>query len=307
MLYRFIRAIPFWLAGGSSAVKVAMYGSHELNGTVFESILFTYFASPIQIASLIYVIISIFQKKKDTTIILLSIVLTILTYLASAGKDTIIMVAVLFFGYLLCNHKILIGLFLRTHKKVFSAIIIVLSVVCLLMSISGNFLQTCYFYLCGCIPMSDYALMTLIPDMPKFYGLMTFNGVFRILFQGLSVVGLGSGGMTILNSIFEYYELFQNPIMIAPTQLFNAYTSMFTIFYMDGGNTGVIILSLIFGILSALSQYNALTKPSYHSLGILLYVLMMIWGSMTRINIMFVYYALALLYIYIFFSRTRLN
>lgn len=308
MLFRALRAIPFWLAGGAGAVKVALYGGHgELNGTGLESILFTYFANPIQIAGMIYIIINLFQKKKNKPIIILTVVLTVLKYLASGSKGIVTWVAVLIFGYLLCNPKININRFLKTHKKINFFILTSLTFVCIMMTLKGNILEVAYLYLCGCIPMSDYALTMLVSEMPKFYGLMTFNGLLRIVFQVTSFFGFGRGQIDILNTIFEYYESFQDPIMISPTQKYNAYTSMFTIFYMDGGYTGVILLSFIFGILAALSQYRALAKPSYQSIGILLYVFILIWGSMTRIDFMFVHYAMALVYIYIFFPKNNIK
>lgn len=309
MFFRALRAIPFWLAGGPGAVKVALYGGHgELNGTGIESILFAYLADPMQIACLIYIIISVFQKNKNKSIIILSIVLTILKYIASGGKGIIMMVVILMFGYLLCNPKINIKKFFALHKKLLFTIIATICFVCFMMSLKdGGLFESAYFYLCGCIPMSDHALTMLVSDMPKFYGLMTFNGLLRIVFQVTSFFGFGRGQIELLNTIFEYYETFQDPIMVSPTQKFNAYTSMFTIFFMDYGYMGVIVLSLVFGILAALSQYRALAKPSYQSIGILLYVFIMIWGSMTRINVMFVHYAMALVFIFIFFPKSNLN
>lgn len=306
MTLRAIKAIPLWVSGGASLLKATLYRGSELQGGIIETILYTYLALPMQIASSIYMIIMLFQKKRDGAIILLSLILTILFYVSTANKFIISQFIFLSIGYLLCMTRFSFIEILKKYKKVVFGIICIALIIIIIISIHSDFFQDSYTYLCGCIPMSDNALNT-ITSYPHLNGLITFNGFIRLLNSLFIFTGYGGIIGTLINSAFEFRQLFEETSLIGPGIQYNAYISMFSDFYMDGGMTGVITLSFAFGYISAIVKNKAFKKPSFLSVGILLFIILLIWASMIRIDIMMIYNVIALIIIIVLFPRISLN
>lgn len=305
MVYRALRAIPLWVYGGAGAVKTELFRGDDLKGGGIENILYVYIMSPIQIASLIYVVISIFQKKIDKRITFLCILLSILFYIATASKLVVSQFALMFFSYIVCIPSNSIYQLLKKYKSYLIIAVVIISAVVFLLSLKGDLFRSIYFYLCGCIPMSDMALST-ITSYPHFYGLITFNGIIRLIFAVPNFIGLGGSAATLIDYAFLFRQTFEKTTIVAPGQEFNSFISMFVDFYIDGGIWGVILLSFFFGGVSAKIKNMAFSKPSFFSIGLLLYVVYIIWTSMARIDIMMIYNVMALVMICLFFPKNSI-
>lgn len=306
MTYRALRAIPFWIFGGGGAVKTELFRGDELKGGAIENILYVYIMSPIQIASMIYVIISIFQNNKDKVVTSLCVVLTILFYIATASKLVVSQFLLMFLSYIICIPSNSIFKLLKKYKSYFLIAVLIGSVVVFLLSLKGELYRSVYFYLCGCIPMSDIALQT-ISSYPHFYGLITFNGIIRFFFAIPNFVGLGESVSALIDYAFLFRQMFEQTTLVAPGEEYNSFISMFFDFYIDGGLWGVLLLSSFFGAISAKVKNLAFSKPSYFSIGLLLYVVYILWTSMARIDIMMIYNVMALVMICGLFPKNSIN
>jgi len=307
LFLRSFRAIPLWLSGGVAAVKLSLFGGgDELNGSSLEDIAYAYFAMPMQITAAIYMVICLFLKKNDKLIISLSLFLMLLMYVASATKFILSQFIFLSVGYLLCVGGLSFKNIIQKYKKIIFVCSLIGVFLVVLLSMKDDFLVSVYTYICGCIPMADITLIA-IKNSPKYMGLVTFNGLLRVFFQITALLGIGGVVLVLLNTVFVFTQQTQATTLIGPGVEYNAYVSMFTNFYMDGGLPAVIILSTLFGVLSAMSMNHVYNKPSFLSVGLLLYVILMIFGSMIRIDFMMVYNTMALIFVYLLFPRDSIS
>lgn len=78
--------------------------------------------------------------------------------------------------------------------------------------------------------------------------------------------GLISGVRTALDFVFNYMLQFEETILISPSIKYNAFISMFSYFYIDGGLIGVALLSCVFWFVSSYINQKANDAPTYKNL-----------------------------------------
>lgn len=295
-IWKSILAIPSWLSGGQGELKsdIIMEGTLLLGG--FWDVLFTYVAKPIHITLVIYCVVLIFQKKKDPLIFTLTLLVLFFGFLSSASRFSLLEIVEAFFAFWF----LFSGLSFKTLLNRFKGMSLFLGATVLIifffMLENGSLGSGFYVYLCGCIPCSDINLDRL--DMGYLYGLVTLNGVIRVVLQIPKMLGLVGGVWPVLDTIFEYMIRFEETTYIADDVRYNAFVSMFTYFYADGGLTGVIIFSLLTGALFSFINKRATTNPTYQSCGLAMYVVILISVTMVRAQTFLVPPVMTMVWIY---------
>lgn len=305
LVQKAILAIPIWLSGGVGDLKSDIIENNVLGLNFISEIIYTFVARPLIIVFVIYSVILLLQRQKEKSIFFLTFLMILLGYICTGSKFMIVEVITMSLTYIFIFSYNSFFSIVRRNGKLFVIILIIFGALYFLLSAKGEGLnQSLYSYLCGCIPCSDNALDS-IKRQPPFWGIATFNGFLRIISLPLSLIGLQEL-KSILDLVFFYMLKFEETIMISPTIEYNAFISLFSYFYADGGLLGVVLISFLFGNISNRICSNAIYRPTYMNVSLLLFTSLLIYTSMVRANTFMVYYALPYLYIYYLIPRKPL-
>lgn len=305
LVQKAILAIPIWLSGGVGDLKSDIIENNVLGLNFISEIIYTFVARPLIIVFVIYSVMLLLQRQKEKSIFFLTFLMILLGYICTGSKFMIVEVITMSLTYIFIFSYNSFFSIVRRNGKLFVIILIIFGALYFLLSAKGEGLnQSLYSYLCGCIPCSDNALDS-IKRQPPFWGIATFNGFLRIISLPLSLIGLQEL-KSILDLVFFYMLKFEETIMISPTIEYNAFISLFSYFYADGGLWGVVLISFLFGNISNRICSNAIYSPTYMNVSLLLFTSLLIYTSMVRANTFMVYYALPYLYIYYLIPRKPL-
>lgn len=311
-IFRAIHTIPFW-AGGVSAVKQANAEGY-INNSSWINILYTFFASPIEILSVFVIAIDFFfERSKFSKIqMLMTLLMLVFGYIASGSKFLLFVPVVAFFIVFFVyrqdkksqmNREIFSKIPL--WKKTFISMIFILIAVFLIYMLSkkyGGWIESVYMYLVGCIPCGDHAITDML-NGEHYYGMVSLNGVFRVISQILALVGIKAPYTLVMNDAYDSMLVYERAIKISPSVSYNAFISTFSYFYKDGGIWGVLIGSLIFGRMSYLAYRHLVREKSTYRLLVYLFVCYIIMFSIVRMQLFLAPTVMILVYIIIFFRR----
>lgn len=302
-----ILAIPYWLAGGAGDVKRAILMEDALNAGSLLEILYTFVCKPIQIIMVIYAVVIIMGGLKQKYIVYLALGLTIFGYLCSGSKFAIVEVVIMTFAYFWLFTKLNFKALIKRYKALVAGVFLIMILISILLSMKGEgFGQSFYSYLCGCMPCSDNAINYLLYDK-DFYGLFSFNGALRALNLIPRYLGIGPDFKFVLDLVWEEIIRFESPTYIASDIRYNAFVSMFTFFYADGGYWGVFLLSMLFGVSCSLSLRYAYKNPNVRSCSIVLFLALLICQSMVRFQLAYAPNAMALIYIMVLLPKHKIK
>lgn len=311
---RAINTIPFWSIGVSAVKSANVEG--DISYTFFESILYTFFASPIELLSVFIVAIDFFFKRGFFANIqlILTILMLLFGYISSGSKFLLLMPIIIFgvvgFTYRYENKQRTDSQLKKSKKLQFwkkillilFAFVISAFLIYMLSSKYSGWMESLYMYLVGCIPCSAHA----IEDMSNgqyYYGMVSLNGLFRVISQIFAFIGIRLPYVSIMNEAYNSMLLYERAIYISPTVTYNAFISMFSYFYKDGGVLGVSIGSFVFGRVSYLGYRKLIIEKSVYSLLLYLYICYLIFFSIVRIQLYLAPATMLLIYIILVFRR----
>ena len=133
------------------------------------------------------------------------------------------------------------------------------------------------------------------------------NGVLRVILQIPKLLGLIPGVWDILDSVYEFMMKFEETTYISDDIKYNAFISMFSYFYIDGGVFGVFLFSTLFGWLCSLLSKRAINAPTYQSCGLLLYTAILISNSMVRAQSFLVPPVMSMVLVYLLLPTTSIK
>lgn len=305
---RSMLALPYWLMGegGVGQLKAAIV-QQELSTGNLDNMIAGFIARPMQVIMVNYAIISYFEKKKDTLVITMAILLTLAGYICSGSKFSISQVITVALVYAFLYGHNLKDIFFN-HKFLWLSVTGILVFVAFMMSLKdASMWYEFYIYACGCVPLSDQALAVIDKSTPAM-GLATFNGVVRVLnILPSYFLGLGSELKGIIDYYFNFMFQFEEPTYIGRNTGYNAFVSIFSYFYADGRMLGVAFLSFLFGWCCSKSFTYSLKKPSVCSISIVLLLCVFISQSMVRIKTFYAPDVMALLLVIFLFPRNSIQ
>ena len=301
---RAYKAITYWISGGIGELKSAIIMDQALSISLFWDIVFTYIARPMQYVVAIYFIELLLTKTRDKIVKLVAFCIIILYFVASGSKFSLAEYVIFMFAYFLYfppeKNTQLSSIYKKGMRFALFMIIIIIGAMTL--SSDNDVLGSLYCYLCGCLPHSDQALekFTLLPP---FLGGVSFNGFLTLIKTPLAIVGVLDNLQQYGAYCFETMNMLEETSYIGDGIRYNAFVSMFTYFYIDGGYPGVFILSLIFGILCHRTFYYGKRRTSFKSVGMLLLFTYLIISSLIRSPFFLVTNVLSIFYAYFFLPK----
>ena len=157
--------------------------------------------------------------------------------------------------------------------------------------------KSVYFYISGCIPMFDKVINTSF-YMPNGYamGFVSFNSVIRLLVKLVSLVGVNLN-LPMFEQGNLYIARFEYTTEVGYGLKYNAFHTFIGDFYVDFGIIGVIVFSIMFGMLS-MYVYRLYKKTNGSILSHILYciILYYIAFSLVRFQLSNTFLGLMLIY-----------
>ncbi len=288
------------LSGISYEYIHVMYQSEEgIVGALKSGIrLWHYFIWPWNLATIPMVVACFMLDKterKDRRVFLVTSIINIGLYILISGARVSLAYFAFYFVVvaLLLRRKIKLTMWQRT---LIVAIAIGAWIVFDSLSESRNSASlenTAYTYLCGCVPYFSYKLdMFKIQDSVYGYGLYTLSGVLKPFF---AIFGKIFGASDLWTRVLSNLET-QGRTYIAPHNPFNAFTSLFYFFYMDGGVIAVSVICFIYGWFSVGMYNRFLREKSYKNLVWYLLTAFGLGFSMVRFHFITIRYILSFVY-----------
>ncbi len=313
LIIRDIYILPFW-SGGVSMVKWA-----NIEGIIeyprILQLLYSFYAYPIEIVSVFIMAIYLFFNKDflGKIQIAVSMIMILASYIGSGSKFSLFIPIL----SVMVVHNIYNNIHIFNMKKeqmgilkklllVVLVVFVIISILYLLNQKSGGWIKNLYFYFVGCIPFGGYTINSTY-GKSYYYGMVSLNGVFRMIALICSVFGIGMPYAGIMNKAYAEMQSFQKAIYITPTVKYNAFSTMFAYFYRDGGLIAVIVFSLILGLICK-NVYNRLKKESSgYSLIMYLFIIYIILFGIVRIQTFLLQTIPIIIYIKVLFQERRFS
>lgn len=257
-------------------------------------------ARPFVYATLPILGLELSKSKKNKVVIILSVI-TILLYIFQSARRSIIVyiLAVLFIMFITAPEHIASKK--RKRKMALSfCIMLALSIfgaIWLSEQRDTTIGSTAYAYIAGGIPsFSEHA-----KGITTYYcGAATLHGFLVPLFIGLNFIGYHYPQWYLqLDSLIESADI----ISIGPNEYINAFNTMFYIFYLDFGYFGVIIGSIILGIIFGRFYKRMLLCPNEKNRCVYALLIIVIVGSMYTLYFSQYPFALSFFYLYLLFRQ----
>ena len=269
--------------------------------------LWHYFIWPWNLATIPMVVSCFMLDKKGGTernVFLISSIINVALYILISGARASLAYFVFYFIAILSLlkrrvklsiwQKILLVIILIIAWGVFNAISTSRN--------SASLENTIYTYVCGCVPYFSYRLEMFQSTGGVFcYGLHTFSGFLKPVFAVFEKL---FGESDLWTQVLLNLDT-QSRTYIAPHNSYNAFSSLFYFFYIDGGLLAVAVFSFFYGCF-AVGMYNRfIQKKSYKTLVLYLLTAFGLAFSMVRFHFITLRYILSFIFTMLCFLRFR--
>lgn len=312
-IYR-IGKIALFLSKGHSWWEVRLmatsgeggYGSFK--GTDLEQFIYEIIIAPVAylIAPILVAEILIGKKKKNMIIIN---IMTIVLFSISTVSRSILsfLIIYLVFGTMLVNKNNKKKISRRTKFKfVFLIILMVVIIykVTMLRNSESDLFKNIYAYIAGALPLLSLQLHNSNTSSIRTHGMMSLFGFLYPFLLFLNYTGIFKYGETYNNVkyIKDSTEIFKS---IGDGINMNAYTTLFYNFYIDFGLVGVIVGSLLFGMVTINSYKRFIKNRDPKRLVIYLILIQFILFSVARIYTIYPTRALSLVWVHLLYNREK--
>lgn len=309
---RFINVLPLLLQGFALDYIRLVYFGVEVNGisvSGINSIIEIFINLPLLYAIIPIVILDILsgeERKISFITVILSIIWVSLSTIISGGRFLIFIVAIEVIFTALILNKIP-----KVNKHRTKFLILLITVVCIIfmyyMSINRmisreyDFLYSLYIYFTGCFPHMSHRIESIDISANYTYGVTFFSGLLRPLMLIYKWIN-GSFPEVYQRTLDIGVEL-QTPVDIGTGKTFNAFATNLYYFYYDGGYIGVIIDSILYGLICQYVYLRMRINMTRLNIALYLLVIQGIFTSMIRHPFVLVYYTYAFMVVILIYTR----
>lgn len=248
------------------------------------------------------------EKTKVRRLFLITSIINVVIYVIVTGaRASIAYILVYFvFVYLLQGRKIQMKLSRRIGVLIAGMAVIWAFNYITISRGSDSVLKTVYIYFCGCVPNFSVRFENIM-GYDKMHGLVSTYGFYRPILLIVNRLLHSSSLYTLRNTIDALIRETQNRVLIGTSIRYNAFVSPFYYFILDGGYIGVIILSILYGMLCTSTFIKYTMDRSYKNLMIYLLVIYGLAFSMVRFHFVQMRYVLSFFYVVLGFANLRLR
>lgn len=301
-----IKRIPYWIIGGSSAVKHANIAGISGEGDLID-IIYSLYAAPIQIISVILLAVYVYFPRKKFNILFVSfgIFLMLLRYICTGSKAMIsfaIIMIIIVYSY----HKNVLGYKTKSIYKllVVSVVSAILLYLLFYFGEEGSPAEGLYFYISGCIPFSEKAILSIDSDGQFMNGMVSANGIVRAFSYVMKILQLPIPFTDQIDKAYDSMMVFEEADYVSSKYVYNAYVSLFIYFYKDAGFLGVALISYIWGRFCVYCYKSFLSYGDMMSFLLFLFNTFSLVFSMVRFQPFLIFNTLTYVFIILFYFRS---
>ena len=319
--------LPSIISGGLSEVRAIC---QDPDGIVYnrrsgiENAIRTLFVGPVAFAMLPITAVDFFKTRKDKKLLFLCAAIIVLRVITEGGRSVVayFMLHIVLAFVLKGKKKALqemfgdnlqkIGQYLKKRKYMVMGVValVVIGGVALYFTTlarSGSDAAIhMYFYVA--MQGKMFEIWAKRVDMEHLYGfgIASLNGfVYPIIYFIKNIFGF--------SDFPGYWGKIVNMIQATDSEWqwmsgygrANAFVSLFWFFYLDGRTLGMVIGMFVYGMVSAKAYKNALDYPNDKNLCFCMLIMQGLLFSMVRLQFANVFYALAFVYIALFYKKIR--
>lgn len=281
-------------------ILIKKAGEEETSRGFFLTVISMFIAVPFVYVSVPVLGLELCRKKKRWWIIVLAVLIEVLYVLQSARRSMLIYIMPALFYIIISNRQFLLS---NKEKRKMIYFFIILSAV-IIVGISWlsfqretSFQETGKEYVAGCFP----SFSERIEKCDTWYlGAGTLHGL---------LVPIMIGRNFFVHSYPEWWlkldYLVEAPdsIQIGPNAYVNAFNTMFYIPYLDFGFLGILLISLIVGVIYGRAYRKVVMRPSSRNRAIFSVLLIGLVGSLYTLYFTQSPYMLSFFYLYFLFRK----
>lgn len=290
---------------GGDLYGIRYHAREDILGNGILNIMYNYYAIPVSYLIIHYNINEVFLKRKGLKNILIVFFVVIFSVLTEGGRFILlyVFIDIIILG-LFYKKSILVKQIKRAVKKKQYFIIAIMIALFSFITLDreSDILKNIYTYTCGCIPFFDQLINEF--NQSHTFGLTSFNGFIRPIFTFLRFFGFSSSLPIAIQNVEEILYHVESVKYIAPDLNYNAFSTLFYDFFIDGGTLGVMLLSSIWGYLCTIC-YKLIDKNDNKSIVIYLLIAQAILTSMLKFQFVSYHFALSFVYIQIMYKRRK--
>lgn len=185
----------------------------------------------------------------------------------------------------------------RRRRNIYISLVSIFTLVGMIYITLGrksDVLGSFYRYAVGCIPHMSLRYKQFESINQYTYGVTSYQGVVRPLFSFLEKIGMDSRLFYLSESITEQW---QTIAYIAPDAIYNFCVTPFMYFYVDLGIVGVIIGSLLYGVICGVTYKLMKSNANIKSLTLYLMIVQSLLVSFMRYQFTDLSFCLSFVYI----------
>jgi len=300
-----IKRIPYWIAGGASAVKHATVAGSSEEGDMID-ILYSLYAAPIQIISVILLAVFVYfpRKRLNYVFVGFGILLMLLRYICTGSKAMIsfaIIMIIIVYSY----HRNVSGQKTKAIYK-FLAVSVAFTILLYLLSSfgeEGSAAEGLYFYISGCIPFSEKALLSIDSEGQFMHGMVSANGIVRAFGYAMKILQLPISFTGQIDDAYDSMMEFEEADYVSGKFVYNAYVSLFIYFYKDAGILGVALISYLWGRFCVFCYKSFLRYGDMMTFLLFLFNTFSLVFSMVRFQPFLIFNTLTYVFIILFYFR----
>ncbi|UAL47158.1 oligosaccharide repeat unit polymerase [Sutcliffiella horikoshii] len=282
---RSVKALQLLMSGVSYIAIRYNYFRQETIMSGYDHLINNLFVLPVIVFSIIFVSLQFFQKKYNKLVVIATILSIILYVFSSGGRSIIISFGIVFIAAYFINRKQInqIKFLKKLLMQVFIITILLSLVFVSLKRLEtdggiGGVLSTVIIYFTAPYLYFENMLPLAMNDDSIFFGGAFFGGIIDVFIFILRFVGFD------INPIASYISEHNQTYITVSNEgaIYNAFPTMVYTFFYDFGYLGVILGSLMFGILSLVIYKKMLKTNNFGYKGAYIMIILMIFESPMR-------------------------
>lgn len=281
-----IKVIKLLLEGTSYSSIRGMYYSYGKSKPLIQNdqlyTIFNWGITGILYALIPIALVSIFEKKNHYFVIIGTILFLLLYSFATAGRMQFIYIAIQII-ILFIHYRKTLSKTVKKYLVVGTSLLVILVIAITLVRTGGKIWDSIYSYFSIPVPMFSYWVDYIDTNHIQTYGGAFFYGIITIMAKLIKIiVGVKFSSVTYLSQIINIPQEKWLKIFNSSTDYYNAYSTIFYYFYLDFGTLGILIGSLIFGVISYWIYQKMVEGDSMKYTAIYLILVQILFASFIR-------------------------
>ncbi len=242
----------------------------------------------------------IIYDRSQIFIIISGLILNIFTFLSTGSRARVLFFVISLLSMIMIRYRN--EIVERFRRKIKIIVGLSMGIILLASGLGIRLVRSAYFYLCTCVPLLDGLITKSDSHFTGglTYGTLSFNGFLRIFPNAIQNWGNKTLSFPTFDKADLYIYYFEYAKNVSPDERTNSFYSFIGQFYLDFGFWGIIVCSMLFGIIVCCLYNSNCEKNNAFSKVLIAFLQYAMLFSMVRFQWMGIRFAIGFLYIIFF-------